>query len=260
MRLLIIFLSILVFAANLQAQSPKLIETELVKSFKKIADLNEQSYKGGKNFAWEDSLPKANNVFAKKLQRYASRFPETIAYPFLALKKARLDISTSDDGLFRIYSWNTQTGGTMYFFENVFQYKIGEKAFSIIDTPKIEGEAGVNYYKLYTFKVRGRNYYLSLFMGIESSRYHFEGINIFSIEKGKLNDDVKLIKTKTGLHSQLSYEYDFGSVIDRKVKPEIYFDASTKTINLPLVDGSGKVTHKYITYKFTGQYFEKVKN
>jgi hypothetical protein len=41
--------------------------------------------------------------------------------------------------------------------------------------------------------------------------------------------------------------------------PEFKFDAATKTIFVPLIDGNEKPTGKYIRYHFNGKYFEKVK-
>jgi len=116
------------------------------------------------------------------------------------------------------------------------------------------------YSNLYTLKANNKTYYLAVYSGVYCSTCVGEGIQVFALEGGRLNDDVKLIQTETGLHSQLYYEYNWGSVAYWKVRPEIRFDAATRTIRLPLVAEKEKMTHKYITYRFTGHYFEKVKN
>jgi hypothetical protein len=243
-KILAITCFIFIIPLALFAQKPQTIEQELLSDFKKI----------------DDHPDTANDVFAKKLKAYTSKYPATIAYPFSLLSKARLDISSSDDGLFRIYSWDTQGGGTMHFFENVFQFKYGAKTNSILDTPKSEGDNCPNYNKLYTFKANNKTYYLAVSLSIGSTKDVGQAIRIFAIEDGKLNQDVKLIKTATGMHSQLRINYDFFSVVDWKVRPTIYFDKATQTICLPLVNEKGKVTRQLISYKFTGQYFEKVKS
>ncbi len=229
------------------AQSPSAIETDLLKSFKKIDPKNADN-------------EKSTDDFAKKLKTYAEAHPSTISQEFGSLKSAGLNVAASTDGLFRIYSWDTWTGGTMHFFENVFQYKSGVVTKAIIDTPKGEGDNRPNYQKVYTFKAKGETYYLCTYMTIGSTKDVGQGIQVFAIEDGRLNQDVKLIKTKSGLHSQLNLNFDFFSEVDWKVRPEIYFDPDLDTINLPLIDSDGKMTHKYIVYKFTGQYFERVKN
>jgi len=246
-------------SSSLFAQANRrIVEDDLAKSFKKINYWDQQRYKDTTD-VWTDSLQSANDAFGKKLKYFTSKFPETIN-SLHNLEPLGVKVITSNDGLFRIYSWDTETGGTMHFFDNVFQYKSGNKTNSILNAPKSEGDIGVYYRNVYTFNYNGKNYYLCVFTFIESSRYYGEGIRVYSIEKDRLNENVKLIKTNTGLHERLSYEYDFGSIIDWKVRPEIYFDAASKTINLPLIKSNGEVTHRYITYKFTGQYFERVKN
>ncbi len=243
------------------SQTPKAIEADLYKSFRKIDYWFEKERDTTFDITISsDSLSKANEVFGGKLKYYTSKYPFIIKQSFPLLRKYFLNISTSRDGLFRIYSWDTRTGGTMHYFENVFQYKTGLNSYSALDTPKTEGDNRPNYHDLYTLIVNGNTYYLATYLFIGSTKDMREGIQVFAIEDGKLNDDVKLIKTKTGLHSQLEYDYDFFSIVDWKVRPEISFDQQTKTIHLPLVTADGKVTHSYIDYKFTGKYFERVKN
>lgn len=86
-----------------------------------------------------------------------------------------------------------------------------------------------------------------------------KGVQVFSIENGKLNINAKLIKTRSGLHGKLFYEYDLGPIIDESVDDDIHYDPILKTISIPVIDGE-KVTKARIKYKFTGQYFERVKN
>lgn len=255
-KLLILFC--LFTITNIFAQTPKAVEADLLRSFKKITYWSD--YKSDATINTADSLYKANTVFGSMLKSYTEKYPSTINEPFDSLRKERLDMVTSSDSLFRIYSWDTWTGGTMHFFNNVLQYKAGQKLYSILDTSKT-GKRYIYYYSnLYTFKVDNKTYYLGVYKGIFSSKDVGEGIQVFSIENGRLNADVKLIKTSSGLHSKLYYSYDFFSVVHWKDRPAITFDADTQTINLPLVDGKGNMTRKFITYKFTGKYFEKVKS
>jgi len=168
------------FCFSTYAQSPKKIEEDLLKSFKKIHYWNEQRGKDT-SLTWVNNLEEANEVFGSKLKNYTGKFPFTLRYPFRSLKKEHLDIISSADGLFRIYSWDTWQGGTMHDFENVLQYKSGGKVTSILDTAKSD-EDYVCYYK------------------------------------------------------------------------------AKKTLYIPLIDETGKMTHQFILYKFNGKYFEKVKN
>ena len=240
-------------SSALFAQTPKQIEDDLVKSYKKI------EYYSQKNDY--DKTAAVNKEFETKLKSYTEKTPATLTYPFKALKKANVDVSTSTDGLFRIYSWDTESGGTMHFFENIMQFKTGTITKAILDKPDGEAVNNYNYNKIYSFRVNDKVYYLARYLMIGSTKDVSDGIHIFAIENGKITD-AKIIKTRSGLHSDLSYDYDFGSVIDIDYdkRPGPRFDEKTNIIYLPLVDGNNQMTNKFILYKFTGQYFEKVKN
>lgn len=244
---------------KLVAQTPQAVEADLLKSFKKIEYWDDQQDKGVDGAS--ESLVDANDEFGNKLKKYTETYPASINMPFNSLKKAQLDIFTSSDGLFRIYSWDTWTGGTMHIFANVLQSKAGDKTKALLVNNPEEGGAPF-YSNLYTFKSGGSTYYFGIYGVIESSRYAGTGIRVFAIQNGVLNNDVKIIKTQSGLHSTIFYEYDFGSVVDIpfEKRPTITFDQATQTILIPLVNAKAQVTAKFITYKFNGQYFEKIKS
>jgi hypothetical protein len=253
----ILLLLLIVTSLNTLAQTPKSIEADLYKSYKKIDYWFGK--KGDATIKADDSLSKANEVFGRKLAYYTSKYSFTIHQKFLLLEKNHVDISSSPDGLLRIYSWDTETGGTMHFFENVLQYKTGKTTISTLQKPMADENIFPDYYKIYLFKANDRTYYLSVYIVVGSTKILGDGLQIFAVENGKLNEDVKLIKTPSGMHSKLNYDYD-DSFENWKAEPEISFDEVTKTIKLPLIALNGKSTHRYITYKFNGQYFEKVKN
>jgi hypothetical protein len=251
----------ILISLNVFGQTPQQIEADLLKSFKKIGYWNQQRDKDTSG-AWGNKLAQANNNFGRKLKYYAEKYPATITDPFQSLLKEHLDISSSADGLFRIYSWDTRTGGTEHFFENVFQYKSEQKTTAIFDTLNYGHDDDIiNYHKVCSFKVNDISYYLAIYLIIGSTKDVSDGIHIFTVKNGKLKN-AKIIKTPSGLHSDLSYDYNFFSVVNIPFgkRPAIRFDNATNTIYLPLVDGNRNMTNKFILYKFTGQYFEKVKS
>jgi hypothetical protein len=246
-------------AVSAFAQTPQAVEADLLKSFKKIEYWHQKQDKGDDGVS--DALGDANDEFGNKLKKYAESYSASITLPFASLKKERLDMFTSADGMFRIYSWETWQGGTMRDFSNVLQYKVGAKTKSTLLTGS--QEVYIPFYtNLYTFKTGNKTYYLGIYGTIYSTKDAGTGIKIFDIENGKLNDDVKIIKTGSGLKSKVYYDYDFFSVVDIafEKRPTITFDQATQTIHIPLVDGKGQVTKKLINYKFNGQYFEKIKS
>lgn len=258
-RLPLIFCFFIVLTSN--AQNRRSIEIDLLRSFKKISYWDRKLRDTSINA--NDSLANANNEFGQKLKNYSEGYPSTITYPFTLLKKEYLNICSSTDGLFRIYSWYTGGDGTMHEFENVMQYKNGEKLRSIWvrDTAVGRQDKYVPYYThIYTFKANYKTYYLGIYEGVYCSGCRGQGLQVFAIENRKLNEDVKLIKTQTGMHSRLYFEYDLYYAIHRNPGALMHFDAITKTIYVPVIVEKEKITNRYIAYKFTGKYFEKVKN
>jgi hypothetical protein len=242
-------------------QDSNAIEQILLKQFKTITYWAD--YKGDTgNLDKYDSLEKANLNFRKLLLKYTFENPSTLTFAFKELDKEGLSIATSGDGLFRIYSWDTYTGGTMHVFDNVYQYKANGKVFSkIIKASEDEGDPSYWYSTIYSPMSAGKISYLGLRHGIFSTRDSYQGVKAFTIINNSLNAETKLIKTKTGVRNTLGFEFDFFSVVDQLERPVRLFkyDAATKTLSFPVVLESGEVTGKRIIYKFTGRYFERKK-
>jgi hypothetical protein len=74
-----------------------------------------------------------------------------------------------------------------------------------------------------------------------------------------------LIKTASGLTDSLGFSYNFFSVVERRERPVklISFDKKTNTLKIPVVIedkefSNGRVTNRFISYRFNGTYFVKV--
>jgi hypothetical protein len=253
------FISSSLFAQD-DPQIARNVEVDLYKYLQKIVDWRYRQ----DTLANIDSLDKANKRFGEKLKEYTSQFPVTITAKFSTLVDDNLYLATAPDGMFRIYSWDTWLGGGEHAFDNVFQYKVNDSTISDFQPPGSADENNVTYKytNLYVMKANEKTWYMAIYNSYAASKYATQGIRVFAIENGKLRDDVKLIKKTTGLYNSISYEYEVSSLAQSSAKPSIHFDPVKKIIFVPLITdyGDEKVTNEYVTYKFTGQYFEKVKN
>lgn len=242
-------------------QTQNATEQDLLRAYNRI--LHWRDYHGeSQNLGVYDSLSNANEQFEKALVKCTSQNPATISFDFKELKGKGLTISTSDDGLFRIYSWDTWTGGTMHFQQNLFQYKAGDKVFSkIVNEPLDDGDRySINrYIQVFTVKTPTQTYYLGLYDRTYSNKDANQGMRVFAISGTVLDADVKLIKTSSGMKNKLGFDYDFFSVVDRKERPIklMTYDPRSKTLKMAVVVGGGKVTNRFIVYQYTGQYFER---
>ncbi|HEU5165539.1 MAG TPA: hypothetical protein VFU29_08380, partial [Chitinophagaceae bacterium] len=170
------------------------------------------------------------------------------------------EIATSEDSLFRIYSWDTWAGGTMHFFNNVFQYNYNGKVITEFLELTEDDPSGF-FPDIFTLKSGGKTYYLVINNEMYSTKDVGESIQIFAIEKGKLNQNVKLIKTPSGMTSIISVEFDFFSVVDRTERPVrvIKYDKNKKIIHIPVVYEDGKVSEKFIQYNSTENILRNIK-
>ncbi|CAM4267613.1 hypothetical protein SAMN06265348_108278 [Pedobacter westerhofensis] len=230
------------------------IENKLLASYKRI-DYWYERQNTEPEAALGDSLVKANQTFQSMLLKYTAD-RSTLAAEFKSLKESGLTIATSEDGLFRIYSWDTELGGSMHIFYNVYQYSSGGKVYAkTISDGKFE--AGRWFSDIYTHKVSGKTYYLGIAHSIYSSKDNSQEIRVFNVSDAGLSDQVKLIKTRSGLTNKLRVDFDFFSVYRRPERPVklITYDKNIQVITIPLVDQKYQVTDKVITYRFDGNYF-----
>lgn len=222
----------------------KTAEKQLSQLYSKISDSSINcSYKFGEEFG---KLIKDN--------------PATINYDFKILRdSSRCDIVTSKDGNLRIYSWDTETGGTMRFFNTIYQYKDNGKVYTRIPVFK-EGDPGCFYSKIYTVVINGKTYYLAISNGIYSNSDISQSVSVFTIAGNQLADTARLFKTKTKLLNRIDVLFDFFSVVDRPERPVelITFDEEKKELYIPVVDKKNQVTKKSLVYRLKGEYFEYV--
>ena len=261
--LLLVFSCLL--SSTLFAQTPKQIENDLLKSFRKLARLRPLGlYDTDTTRENIDSLSEANYQFSIKLKDYTSKFPSTMNQPFPLLRDSVEDtgVSTinSADGRLRIYAWNTGMGGTQPDISNVIQYKVGQKTRSVIVGENTEVKTPY-YDTICMLKKNQKTYYIAIYSAKMGLHDHITGVRIFSIERDTLNDNVKLIKTSTGLHNRIELSYvDTYIYRDLSDWPIILYDEKTTKLKIPVVLENGEANGNYITYEFIGQYFERMKN
>ncbi len=282
--LLVIIISLL--SISCFAQDEKAIEKDLVNCFKKRAIYNDSMLlvygidmpKGGgiipplhdsSMTPYSSPIVPVDTNLANRVLYYTSKYPVTLTADFQLLQAQDVNIMSSDDSLFRIYVWEEQHNMVRRFYRAVFQYKTGSKVNSCLlphaDT-SLTGAAQAFFDNMYTLVTATKTYYLATYVNKYTATNREEGVKVFAIDsnkvKGKmkyhLNDTVHLFKTKTGLHNELSYKYDIVASGDAGSDNGISYDSASQSIEIPVITESGKMTESHITYKFNGQYFERV--
>ncbi len=255
----IIFLSLFLslFFISAFAQTPQKMEMELVQNVDELQKYS--SYSGNYD---EKLTPQAQEKLRNNLLKY-SKNPATLKYSFPILQK-RIFIASSPDGKFRVYSWNTEDGGTMRNYEALFQFQDSTgKIFSELRQGEVEFGSFIA--KIHDVKTKTGKVYLAISTAIGSTQDHVQSVNAYKIKGKQLDESFKIFKTQSGLTNSIGFAYNFFSVVDRKERPIllITFDARTNLLKIPIVIENekfpnGEVTNKFINYKFNGTYFVKV--
>jgi len=250
---------ILFSAAAASAQTPAAIEKELV------GYLNTISKYGNYAGAYDgDKLDAANTSLKNALIKYGKR-ADTLAFPFSKLDN-KMYVTTSRDGRFRVYSWDLEDGGTMHDFDNVFQYKgKSGKVYTWTESNDSEGNYGSFYTQVFQTDTPSGPIYLGTSTFVGSTSLGGQTISAFRINGEKLDPTAKVIKTRSGITNSISFGYDFFSVVDHPERPVrlFFYDESKKSFRFPIViedkkTPQGRVTNRYITYRFDGRHFVKV--
>jgi len=258
MKPLLIALLVVAFAFVASAQTPASIERQLSSYLDNMAKYG--SYGG----SYDDKKLSDNAArFRTTLLKNASR-RDLLTYSFPALKD-KIYIATSPDKRLRIYSWDLEDGGTMHDFDHVVQY-LGRGGKTNVWSPEDSDDGGGGFYTdVFQTDAPSGTIYLEVSTFIGSTSINGQKIEAFTITGDKLNEKAKVIQTANGLTNSISFGYDFFSVVDRPERPVrlVYWNAADKSFRFPVVieddkTPNGRVTNKFITYRFNGKYFVKV--
>ncbi len=243
------FILSILFAQNGHSQNNNLNQEE-----KKLVELYSNISKN------QETADQNSEKFEKEFIKVLEGNPASLEYNFSKLTESNnWFIRTSADGKFRMYTWDTQTGGTMHFFNTIYQYKNNSKVFTKI--PARNGkDAGSFCSKIFTVTINKLTYYLPVTNGVYSNRDASQSISVFTIDGDKLDDSIKLFKTKTKTLNRIDVNYDFFSVVDRPERPVelIKYDEKKKSIYIPFVNDKLQVLDNYFIYQLSDNLFRYV--
>jgi hypothetical protein len=253
----------LVLASTAFAHSNEEIENTLIDLHGQIEKYS--SYSSEYSDDRDSKLSKANKAFRTRLLQLTSQHASMLKYGFPKLRD-KIQIKASPDSALKVYSWDTLSGGTMHFYDRVFQFRGVDGVFSR-NTFNEEGDASGFVNEVFDIETKTGTVYLVCSTTVLSTSYRGQALFAFQVDGNNLSDGVKIIKTSSGTTDSLSFGYDFFSVVDRKERPVRLFeyDRKSKTISFPVViedqkTPQGRVTSSKIKYRFDGEHFVRVKN
>lgn len=237
------------------AQSPAAVERQILDQLKEIGKYG--TYTGDYDETKNDN---ANKNLRDTLVRYGNRL-DILRFAFPKLKN-QMFVTTSRDGKLRIYSWDLETGGTMHDYDNVFQYQ-GADGKVYTWAPAGDDESGGAFYtQIFQVSAKAGPIYLANSLFIAEGSLHGQSIEALQINGDKLDPKPKLIRTGSGLQNSIDFSYDpFSGKAD--TEDLVHFDPVKQEFRFPVViedkeHENGRITNRFITYRFNGQYFVKV--
>lgn len=258
-KIIVLVAFVLLLDITLFSQTPAKVESDMLAALDNIEKFG--SYLGNYD---EEKSAKANDDLRSLLVRHGKR-KDILKYAFTRLRK-EMDVETSRDGRFRIYSWDMSTGGTMHDFDCVFQFQGQSGRVNTWTGPhnSQEGDVGASYLRIFQVASKAGTIYLANSRFIGDGQDHGQAIEAYMITGDELEKKPKVIKTKSGLTNQISFEYSPFTIERGDEGTLVEFDAATSSFRFPIVKaevgaGAGRVTSGFITYRFNGKYFVKVK-
>ncbi|WP_129021217.1 hypothetical protein [Edaphocola flava] len=197
-------------------------------------------------------------MFARQMNDFIRDNPATLSYTFTKLQKSGVHIATSPDGNFRIYSWDTWTGGSMHFFQSIYQWKDGGQIYYRM--PQYgEGDPGSFSSQIYMVDIGKYRYYLSVENMILSTMHRGQMVMAHRIAGNKLIDTDKIFRAKTQKLKVIDIYFNVSSLDEtRKWTTDlITYDYRYKLLYIPLVT-KDNVTYRNLLYQLKGNYFEYI--
>ena len=151
---------------------------------------------------------------------------ETLTYPFDSLSKG-VRIVTSQDKLFRIYSWDEQSGGSWH---NMAAFAQFASVDGTVNVKQLDSDKEIEYgtftdviiYEIHDIEINGQTYYLTIGWGTHGSGHHHSLAQIFGIEGNQL----------------IKYSKGFASVDDLVIQAP-----RRHTINMTYDNKTGQLTY-----------------
>lgn len=200
-----------------------------------------------------DLVEETSKKYSDSLISFIQNNPNSLYYSFEKLQNQRaIYVATSTDQKFRIYSWDTHLGGTMRFFDQLFQFQSQNKTNTKVRLASKDAQAFFS--KIYTVQQGTKSIYLAVSNSILSSKYSTQQITAYEIQNNNL-EEVKLFKSKNQLLSSISVEFDFFSVVDRPERPVELITLEGNKLKIPLINEDLKVLNKNLIYEWNGTLF-----
>lgn len=212
---------------------------------------------------------KLDNEFSSQLSNLLLSHPETFQYPFTTMvDNEMIDLFTSADGKLRVYNWHKFAFTSMQELYTVYQFESAGHIIPVLSKKdSTTGDIMTTYDKvsaLHTVTIGNKNYYFMVRNTMLSSNDIIQSIECMTVEKGKLNRDAPIFKTRNKTFGSIDVNFLRASMYDPETEMYderdafnlITYDAEKRQILIPVVNEDMEVQKSYLVYQLKGNYFE----
>lgn len=212
----------------------------------------------------DDSLAIYNVELLHFLLDYFKSQPASIHTLFEQSIENGFYVSTSPDKHLRVYTWDTQEGGTMRFFNSLIQFTDGTRNGLYHDSLRSEGDNGCLIYEVNQVQINGIQHYLFSSVSIGSSAVYSYSIAAWMNDSNFQLVPSSIIQVDDEKSSMFHYEIDLANGANRKQSKarenmELTYDSENNRFSIPFITKKGKITSKRVVYSFNGLFFKRVK-
>lgn len=247
---MLMLISTILIVPNADAQN-KTMEAEEKRLYDLYQDLYDNKLKPGSG----SKVEQLHEKFKKEFIEFLKNNPASAKYEFKTLSKW-LDIKTSENGQFRVYTWDDMMGGTMRYYETLVQWNSGKKS-SVMSFSNSSKKPRGYVSDVFTVKIKGVNHYFFISNAIYSAKDRMQTIQAYKIVNGELQAVENIFKAKDKHYTTIEVEYELYP--ESKLKAErstlMRYDARKQIIHIPLVDKDYNLTYRDILYKLKGDKF-----
>ena len=228
--------------------------SNLLEEEKKLLKIHENITIAMGNVRNDSLLAISSQQFTDSLTYLIKNNNNTINYPFDLLQKENaLKMATSADKKLRVYSWDTNSGGSMRFFNQMYQFNANGTISLNVSLASNDSQSYFS--KIYSVQNNKKEtIYLVISNSILSGKYSVQYVDAYRIGTENLIK-TPVFKTKTKTLDKISVDYDFFSVVDRPERPVELITFNNNILKIALVDDNQNVTSKNLIYEWNGDLF-----
>ena len=234
--------------------APELLKGSILDSVKKERRASEpQSVKAireRKEQSFDEEFKRVESVF---------KDPRSFEVDLTGVRGA----TVSQDGRLRVFSWNTETGGTAQNYCTFAQYKapgFGVES-TLLEHPDIEGDPDFRVFGDISqidamLTKRGETVYLLWTWARTATGRSTESVFAVSWNKGRLKN-APFFKAKKDLLEKIQVESSFEQVVQREREPTFVrpTEANGYTLLVPIISDQYQFSGKFFEYVFDGELF-----